>query len=1041
MGVCVSQLHKGPQGLEYTSGNEYLLNEILEEIDDLVAKRPSESAVQFKIPLSWKTSLSVEQLGAHAKSAELRSNGQPMSTLENGTVAVSSFKHLQAVLNAAGSQRATELRKGLEANPDPASKILGPKYGSGADLMTIYEQNKASSTNSEQEESFFKLVLALNSIDVKLLRSSVEHLAKETNVNMQTAEAEVNMLNSFAGLDDLNCLDAINWESSYTFSDGMRAPPWRRVHGDLGYVVVKPRDGDLFYIVANVKGYWRIKGPDASGSMDTEQLGDVTPTLSELLKAKSPHFAATIDKQEFKTRTTAEAIEARGQENDMSVEAFLNAGDDAVQSERLQAIHDSMRSSRGKPNKPSASARRRVLRPSDRWASLGLDISRQQATSHRTPTASTKPPSSVPKKRRSKKPTSASSMYSRDPSAFVPRRTLQPPKPVEEFSESEEEDDEDDIEERRLQDNELPAEYWSVQKLVKYLNGGNQTATIIALCLLRDMDPTTEECQYALRDKDGLDVLMNLLDTEDVKCKLGALQILKDVTLDNFVKRDIADMNGIRPLVQLLDEENDELKGLAALTIANLAVNPRNRRMTRFYGGIERAVSLLQSGVDDNKDELARCGATMLWTCSKSNKNKDYILKAGAVPLLAQLLQSENVDLLVPVVGVLQECANSATYRDLIRQHKMVPFLVNNLRTDNITLQAHSAMTIFKCAEDSETRRVVRESDGLEPLVKLLGNTESTHLLEGATGAIWKCSADKENVELFTHLKVVEHLVGLLKSPSEAVQTNVAGALAALASNQDSCKLIRTSGGIDPLVKLLTSTNDELLINATAAVGAAAKLKENMDSIDKLDGVRLLWSLLKSANEEVQASAAWAIGPCIQNARDAGALVRSFVGGVELVVNMLRGENVQVLAAVCATVAEIARDEENLAVITDHGVVPLLCNLVNTTSAALRENLAKAIANCCIWGNNRVSFGAENAVAPLAKFLKSKNTGVKCETARALHELSKDPDNCVVMHKAGVVPPLLELVGSPDVTSQMAAASCLANIRRLALCNEMHKYG
>jgi len=179
---------------------------------------------------------------------------------------------------------------------------------------------------------------------------------------------------------------------------------------------------------------------------------------------------------------------------------------------------------------------------------------------------------------------------------------------------------------------------------------------------------------------------------------------------------------------------------------------------------------------------------------------------------------------------------------------------------------------------------------------------------------------------------------------SEAVQTNVAGALSALASNPDSCKLIRTSGGIDPLVQLLTSrskcewhleclpcgswwctgTNDELLINATAAVGAAAKLKENMDSIDKLDGVRLLWSLLKSSNYEVQASAAWAIGPCILNARDAGALVRSFVGGVELVVNMLRGENDQVLAAVCATVAEIARDEENLAVITDHGVVPLL---------------------------------------------------------------------------------------------------------------------
>jgi hypothetical protein len=83
-------------------------------------------------------------------------------------------------------------------------------------------------------------------------------------------------------------------------------------------------------------------------------------------------------------------------------------------------------------------------------------------------------------------------------------------------------------------------------------------------------------------------------------------------------------------------------------------------------------------------------------------------------------------------------------------------------------------------------------------------------------------------------------------------------------------------------------------------------------------------SLLKSSNPRVQASAAWAIGPCIENAKEAGELVRSFVGGVELVVNMLRGDDMEVLAAICATIAEIAKDEENLAVITDQGVVPLL---------------------------------------------------------------------------------------------------------------------
>ena len=99
--------------------------------------------------------------------------------------------------------------------------------------------------------------------------------------------------------------------------------------------------------------------------------------------------------------------------------------------------------------------------------------------------------------------------------------------------------------------------------------------------------------------------------------------------------------------------------------------------------------------------------------------------------------------------------------------------------------------------------------------------------------------------------------------------------------------------------------------------------------IDNYDGVRLLWSLLKNNNWQVEASAAWAICPCIENHKDAGEMVRSFVGGLELIVNLLRSERYEVLAAVCAAIAQIAKDEENLAVITDHNVVPMLSNLTS----------------------------------------------------------------------------------------------------------------
>lgn len=56
-----------------------------------------------------------------------------------------------------------------------------------------------------------------------------------------------------------------------------------------------------------------------------------------------------------------------------------------------------------------------------------------------------------------------------------------------------------------------------------------------------------------------------------------------------------------------------------------------------------------------------------------------------------------------------------------------------------------------------------------------------------------------------------------------------------------------------------------------------------------------------------------------------------------------------------------------------------------------------------MWGSNRASFGDAGAVAPLVRYLKTKDRGVHQSTAMALYQLSKDPNNCITMHRKGVV--------------------------------------
>jgi len=1011
--------------LEFSTLNEDILNQVLNFVEGSGSKTPEEGQLIFKKPLTWTTSLKpssfsggyVEKNASDLVSeATSPKDGTPLLSLNSGKLSILSLEQGERVLQLAGDKKMVELRACLEENKDPVSNMLGDRFATvdGADnsifrfmeeitkeievLAKQSESNEEKQKELDEKKIVISLGLKLLRLDEQMLNASIIKITNDLRLNPKIVDGEVSVMKQVCGNDpERNALENIAYYGeSYVYQNGCRAQPWRQLNGDICYLVVKAFDHEgPFYVTANTSGYYLNKGPeDKSGNLDYNRPdADTYRDLVTLIKAKSPKFAEMIEKQGLITK-------GKNGEDVLSLVGFKEL--DYILPHRRRhgwftACEEDER----------------------------LKMQKQQPKE--------KKKSSVLLQNRNKVKKNASLTEVED-----------------HFSESstESEEEEEAIEGRAEANADLPSEYWQIQKLVKYLKGGNQTATIIALCSLRDFNLAQETCQLAIRDVGGLEVLINLLDTEEVKCKIGALKILKEISRNTQIRRAIADLGGLQTMVKILRDADKDLKCLAAETIANVAKFRRARRTVRQHGGIKRLVTLLDcvklnTGAAMTPEmelsvEVARCGALALWSCSKSKKNKEAMRKAGAIPLLARLLKSEHENMLIPVVGTLQECASEPSYGLAIRTEGMIEDLVKNMaRSSNPELQMHCASAIFKCAEEKETRDLVRQYGGLDPLVELLkSNTDDKQLLAAATGAIWKCSISPENVQRFQELKAIDLLVGLLNNQPEEVLVNVVGALGELAKDPPNRIAIRKAGGISPLVNLLTGTNQALLVNVTRAVGQCAEEPDNMAIIDKLDGVRLLWSLLKNQNREVQASAAWAICPCIENAKDAGEMVRSFVGGLELIVSLLKSEDKEVLAAVCAAIANIAKDEENLAVITDHGVVPMLARLTNTTDDKLRRHLAEAIARCCNWGNNRTSFGKERAVAPLVRYLRSKDETVHRSTARALFQLSKNPENCITMHEAGVVKPLIKMVGSKDEDLQESSAGCIGNIRRLALANE-----
>ncbi|MES1905874.1 MAG: Armadillo repeat-containing protein 4, partial [Paramarteilia canceri] len=70
----------------------------------------------------------------------------------------------------------------------------------------------------------------------------------------------------------------------------------------------------------------------------------------------------------------------------------------------------------------------------------------------------------------------------------------------------------------------------------------------------------------------------------------------------------------------------------------------------------------------------------------------------------------------------------------------------------------------------------------------------------------------------------------------------------------------------------------------------------------------------------------------------------------------------------------------------------------------LRCQIARAIAGCCVWANNRKHFGELEVIPNLVEFLRaSVDSSVLKAVTKALNQLSKEPINCDELYKCEAV--------------------------------------
>ena len=604
----------------------------------------------------------------------------------------------------------------------------------------------------------------------------------------------------------------------------------------------------------------------------------------------------------------------------------------------------------------------------------------------------------------------------------------------------------------------LPTDYWTVTKLIKDIKRGNTNATVIILCLIADFGLTSDSCLLAFKDSGAMELLVNLLAADDDEIKIGSLRILKEIARRSHTRRVITESRGIGLLANCIPHLSPLIMSMAAGTLARVAASANARRQLRRYGAIDKFTGLLRH----EQLEVKKAGALGLWRCSLATKNKSAIFHAKTFSIFGTLLSADqDEDLLVPVVGTIQECTIQARFQLLMRTEGMVPALVQLFNSSNLELRDMAASAVFRAGEQDDVRQQVREHGGLPPLTTMLASAKTPQMVEFVTGALYQCCHDRESISILRDCRATDYLAGLIGQETGDVLLHVSGALGLLAQDSANRRTIRKSGAIVHLVHHLTGTNECLLTNVSLALRNLATDLACVQSIDEQDGVRCLWSLLKSPSANVRSGALLALCPCVERSREAGGMVRSFVGGLGIVTSLLKSPSLQVLSSVCALITHVAMDDENLSVITDHNIVTMLSDLTKTmrygkyeqfypfgstvrdpeTGAelkvtGLRKHLSDAIASCCNCTDNRETFAECKIGIPLVSYLTSPDECVRQATCCALYQLSRDATNCVTLQKTGVVRPLLKLMGSQNEVILENAACCIRNIRLLALTSE-----
>ncbi|XP_046859926.1 outer dynein arm-docking complex subunit 2-like [Xenia sp. Carnegie-2017] len=276
-------------------------------------------------------------------------------------------------------------------------------------------------------------------------------------------------------------------------------------------------------------------------------------------------------------------------------------------------------------------------------------------------------------------------------------------------------------------------DYWEIRKIIRLIQIGDPTATVLMLCALKEFDfLQTAFGSEIIRHLNGVSLFLNIIETDDDRCKMAALNVLVTLARSPKSSETILRKKGMQLFVLILrTEKNKTVLSLVCEVITSMAKHGYATRFLKELKVVEILMTVFKDCAKHKRQsenlKLFHSVCYAVWSCCLSGRKEDAIAVSECLGVITRLVRTKDDEQVRPLLGIIEACCDVSYFCRELDGENLVGELISKMKSTE-AIKILSLKILYKCAGDERFQKTFMKSNHLQDIVilfeKLQGKRE-----------------------------------------------------------------------------------------------------------------------------------------------------------------------------------------------------------------------------------------------------------------------------------------------------------------------------